>query len=122
MYGYAQETGKNFIDQNFIEVTGFAERQISPDRIYLHLLLNEKDFKGKTLNEVEKTMITTLLEIGIDVSKNLAIKDFISKFRNYWILIWKFCRCRNTNCWYLMHKPQKKYIEDLKKSEFLTFR
>jgi uncharacterized protein YggE len=84
-YGYGQESGKNFIDQNFIEVTGYAERQITPDRVYLKIMLNEKDFKGKTLNEVEKSMITALQELGIDVSKNLAIKDFISKFKSYWI-------------------------------------
>lgn len=86
LVGYGQETGKNFIDQNYIEVSGFAEKIVPPNRIYLKILINEKDVKGKTLPEIEKSMIDKLGEIGINVSKDLAIKDFISNFKHYWIL------------------------------------
>ena len=38
------QTGdKNFIDQNYIEVTGNSEMEISPDLIYIKILINEKD-------------------------------------------------------------------------------
>lgn len=84
--GYGQEVGKNFIDQNFIEVTGFAEKSITPNRIYLKILINEKDFKGKSLSEIEKSMFDTLKGLGIDIQKDLAVKDFISNFQHYWIL------------------------------------
>ena len=84
--GYGQETGKNFIDQNYIEVTGHADKEVTPDKIYLKFFINEKDFKNQTLSEVETKMIQKLKEIGIDVDKNLAIKDFVSNFQNYWIL------------------------------------
>lgn len=84
--GYGQEPGKNYIDQNYIEVTGYAEKQITPNRIYLKILINEKDIKGKTLEQIEKSMMAKLQDIGIDVSKDLVIKDFISNFKNYWIL------------------------------------
>lgn len=84
--GYGQETGKNFIDQNYIEVTGHADKEVTPDKIYLKFFINEKDFKNQTLSEVEAKMIQKLKEIGIDVDKNLAIKDFVSNFQNYWIL------------------------------------
>lgn len=83
---FGQVIGKNFIDQNYIEVTGFAEKSITPNRIYLKILINEKDFKGKTLPEIEKTMFDKLKDLGIDVQKDLAIKDFISNFQHYWIL------------------------------------
>ncbi len=86
LIGYGQEFGKNFIDQNYIEVTGYAEKQITPNRIYLKILVNEKDIKGQTLEQIEKSIIAKLQEIGIDVSKDLVIKDFISNFKNYWIL------------------------------------
>ena len=80
------QTGKNFIDQNFIEVTGKAEMEIVPNEIYLRILVNEKDFKGKkSLMEIEKSMKNKLTEIGIDISKKLAIKDMTSNFRNYWL-------------------------------------
>ena len=86
LIGYGQDSGKNFIDQNYIEVTGYAEKQITPNRIYLKILINEKDIKGQTLDQIEKSMIVKLQEIGIDVSKDLVIEDFISNFKNYWIL------------------------------------
>lgn len=84
--GYGQETGKNFIDQNYLEVTGHAEKEVTPDRIYLKFFINEKDFKNQALSDIEAKMIQKLKEIGIDVDKNLAIKDFVSNFQNYWIL------------------------------------
>jgi uncharacterized protein len=84
--GYGQEPGKNFIDQNYIEVTGYAEKEITPNRIFLEILINEKDFKGQDLEQVEKSMMAKLKDIGIDVSKDLVIKDFISNFKNDWIL------------------------------------
>ncbi len=82
---YAQGE-KNFIDQNYIEVTGHSEMEIAPDEIYMKILVNEKDVKGKTLAETEKSMISKLQEIGIDVTKDLAVKDVSSNFKNYWIL------------------------------------
>ena len=42
---FAQNGEKNFIDQNYIEVTGKAELEIAPDRIYIQIRLNEKDLK-----------------------------------------------------------------------------
>lgn len=90
--GYAQilsnvPTGdKNFIDQNYIEVTGKSEMEISPDLIYLKILINEKDTKNKApLVELEKSMLDKLKEIGIDIAKDLLIKDISSNFKYYWI-------------------------------------
>ena len=82
----AQTGEKNFIDQNYIEVTGKAEIEIVPDQIYLKIFLNEKEFKNKqSIVEIEKLMIEKLTEIGIDTEKNLAIKDFASNFQFYWL-------------------------------------
>ena len=77
---------KNFIDQNFIEVTGKAEMEIAPNEIYLQIILNEKDYRGKQkIEELEKKMFSKLEEIGINVSEDLAVKDMTSNFKNYWI-------------------------------------
>ncbi|MBN1821617.1 MAG: SIMPL domain-containing protein [Prolixibacteraceae bacterium] len=82
----AQTGNKNFIDLNYIEVTGQAEMEVIPDEIYLNIFLNEKDSKGKeNLEELEKEMIKKLEKIGIDVSKDLSISDFASNFKNYWL-------------------------------------
>ena len=78
---FAQTGEKNFIDQNYIEVTGKAEMEVVPNEIYLQILVNEKDFKGKQeVQQIEKSMIQKLTDIGIDVSKQLAIKDMASNF------------------------------------------
>ena len=81
---FAQTGQKNFIDQNYIEVTGKSEMEIVPDLIYLKIFLNEKDNKSKLpLSEREQIMIETLKEIGIDISKDLSIKDMSSNFKFY---------------------------------------
>ena len=82
----AQSGDKNFIDQNYIEVTGKAEMEIVPDEIYIRIVINEKDFKGKILADIEKSMFEKFKELGIDISKDLAIKDFISNFQYYWFI------------------------------------
>ncbi len=83
---YAQIGEKNFIDQNYIEVNGQAEMEVIPNEIYLRILVNEKDFKGKQeVQQLEKSMIQKLTDIGIDVSTQLAIKDMASNFQKYWL-------------------------------------
>jgi uncharacterized protein len=81
--GFTQEPGKNFIDQNYIEVIGSAEKEIIPDKIYLKIVINEKNLKGQSLAEVETLMTNKLQEIGIDVAHDLNIKNFISNFQYY---------------------------------------
>ena len=82
----AQTGGKNFIDLNYIEVTGKAEIEIVPDDIYIRILINEKDFKGKTLPDIEKSLYDKLNELGFDLSKDFALKDLVSNFQYYWFI------------------------------------
>jgi uncharacterized protein len=82
---FAQTGVKNFIDQNYIEVTGKSTMEVSPDEIYIKIFLNEKEIKSKTLAEVEKSMFGKFTEMGFDLSKDLAIKDLISNFQHYWL-------------------------------------
>lgn len=83
---FSQSGEKNFIDQNYIEVSGTAEMEIIPDQIYLKIILDEKDLKSKiTLEDLEKSMIKELGTLGIDVKKDLAIIDLSSNFKYYFI-------------------------------------
>lgn len=83
--GYAQIGEKNFIDQNYIEVTGKAELEIIPDMIYVKIVLSDKENKDKLpLAEIEKIMIKKLSEIGIDLNKDLSLMDFASNLKSYW--------------------------------------
>jgi hypothetical protein len=86
IYGYAQTGEKNFIDQNYIEVTGKAELEIIPDMIYLKIVLSDKINKDKLpLTEIEKVMIEKLSELGIDVNKDLSLLNFASSLRAQWL-------------------------------------
>jgi uncharacterized protein YggE len=81
---FAQPGDKNFIDQNYIEVTGKSEMEVTPDLIYLKVQLNEKDTKNKvSVSELEAQMFEKLKGIGIDLSKDLVIKDISSHFKDY---------------------------------------
>lgn len=83
--GMAQTGGKNFIDQNYMEVTGTAEMEVVPDEIYLKIVISEKDKGKKKLEEQEKRMIEALEKLGIEVRKDLLVKDLTSDFKNYFL-------------------------------------
>lgn len=76
---------KNFLDVNYIEVTGRVTKEIVPDNIYLNIVINEKDNKGLDLVIMEKRMISKLSSLGIDLKKDFRIKDFSSDFQHYFL-------------------------------------
>lgn len=79
---YAQEGEKNFIDQNYIEVTGKAELEIVPDEIYLQISLDENDNKGKvSISEMEKSLYRVLEKQGISIDESLYVRDAGSTFK-----------------------------------------
>ncbi|MGY0392192.1 SIMPL domain-containing protein [Bizionia sp. KMM 8389] len=82
--GYSQE--KNFIDQAYLETTATVDTLVVPDRIYLSILITEKDTKGKTsVEELENRMHTQLIALGIDTKKQLSLSDVTSNFKNYFL-------------------------------------
>jgi uncharacterized protein YggE len=82
---FAQMGEKNFIDQNYIEVTGTAELEVMPDMIYLKIVLKDKENKDKLpLSQIEKKVFDKLIETGVDVNKDLSLLDFISNIRGNW--------------------------------------
>ena len=86
LVAYSQTAEKNFIDQNYIEVVGKAQMDVTPDLIYLKIVLSEKDNKNKkSLEEIESSMKTRLREIGVDLNKDLYVQDFMSSFKTYFL-------------------------------------
>lgn len=80
----AQAFEKNFIDQNYIEVTGLAKIELVPDEIFVNVTISEKDNKGKEpMEQLERKMLSKLKEIGIDTKKDLAVLDVTSNFKDY---------------------------------------
>ncbi|NER12634.1 DUF541 domain-containing protein [Leptobacterium flavescens] len=87
LLSFAVKAQKNFIDHNYINVIGKAEMKISPDEIYIGILINEKDKKGKvSIEEQESKMIDGFNSLGINTAEKLKIKDFNS---NYYNRFWK---------------------------------
>ena len=82
--GYSQT--KNFIDQPYIETQVKVDTLVTADRIYLKILLQEKDSKGKVSLEVlEEKMANKLKELGVDIAKDLSLVDLSSNFKKYFL-------------------------------------
>ena len=72
---------KNFIDQPYIEVAGYADTLVTPNQIYIKIIISEKDSKDKvSVEEQENKMITSLKTININTEKDLTTSD--SKYYN----------------------------------------
>ncbi|WP_286971568.1 SIMPL domain-containing protein [Flavobacterium sp. UBA4854] len=75
---------KNSIDKPFIEVSGQADTLVLPNKIWINVLLSEKDSKGKkSVEDLEKDMFSKLKEIGINIEKEVTVNDMSSNFKNY---------------------------------------
>ena len=82
--GFSQT--KNFIDLPYVETSAKVDTLVIPDRIYLTIILTEKDTKGKiSLESLEQKMTDRLTSIGIDLSKQLVTFDLSSNFRKYFL-------------------------------------
>ena len=74
--GVAQSKENDFLDQPYIEVTGTAMIEVVPDEIYVKIILREKEQRGKTeLEQQEKKLFQMLQKVGIDVKKDLAVRN-----------------------------------------------
>jgi uncharacterized protein YggE len=83
---FAQSGSKNFIDQNYIEVTGLVETEITPDEIYISIVINEKDKKGRvSVEKQENKMLEKLKQLGVDLKKDLKVLDFSSNYKFFFL-------------------------------------
>lgn len=99
---FSQSGQKNFIDQPYIEVTGQVETEITPNEIYLRIVLNENDKKGRiSIEKQENKMLTKLRQCDVDIEKQLSVEDFngiykrkflgenrVTKIKHYQLLIY----------------------------------
>ncbi|NOR28272.1 MAG: DUF541 domain-containing protein [Lutibacter sp.] len=77
---------KNFIDQPYIETRAKVDTLVSPDRIYLKILISEKDTKGKiSVEEFENKMAVKLVSLGVDLQEQLTLSDVASNFKKYFL-------------------------------------
>lgn len=82
----ANSQTKNFIDHPYIETSGVADTLVSPDRIYLNIIIAERDTKGKvSVEELENKMNNKLKSLGIDTKKYLVLNDLASNYKKYFL-------------------------------------
>jgi len=78
------QSEKNFIDQNYIEITGTAETLVVPDEIYVSVILTEKNHK-KTIEEQEQLLLANLKSLGIDTDKEVSVANFEGSYERYFL-------------------------------------
>jgi len=77
---------KNFIDLPYIETSAKVDTLVIPDRIYLNILITEKDTKGKiSVEELENKMNDKLKSLGIATEKQLTLNDLSSNYKKYFL-------------------------------------
>ncbi len=77
---------KNFIDQPYLETTAKVDSLVEPDRIYLSILIQEKEDRDRTsVEKQEREMAGALEELGIDLKKQLKIEDLASNYKKYFL-------------------------------------
>jgi len=77
---------KSFLDTPYLETSSQVDTLVTPDKIYLNITIREKDSKGRvSVEEQENKMALRLKALGIDLDKQLVIKDFSSNFKKYFL-------------------------------------
>jgi len=84
IFGHAQT--KNFLDQPYLETKAKIDTLVTPDNIYLHIYIAEKDSKGRISVEAQENQMAKALQaLGIDLDKQLKLADLSSNFRKYFL-------------------------------------
>ncbi len=79
-----QTQTKNFIDQPYLEVAGNGDTLLTPNEIFIKIVITEKDTKDRiSVEDLELKMYNALKALGIDVDKNLTASDVASNFKFY---------------------------------------
>lgn len=77
---------KNFIDQPYISVGGYADTFVTPNEIFIKITLSEKDNRDKiSVEEQEEKLVNGLIALGINTETNLSVFDFGSNYRFYFL-------------------------------------
>lgn len=85
-FSVAQAQTKSFIDQPFIEVNGTSDTAITPDEIYIKIVISEGDTKNKvSLEDLEAKMVNALKTLSIETEKDLTTNDMSSNFKYYFL-------------------------------------
>ena len=75
---------KNYIDQPYLDVTGYADSLVTPNEIYIRIIISEKDSRDRvSVEEYEEKLVDSLKALGINTEKDLVTDDLGSNYRFY---------------------------------------
>ena len=81
---FAKSQTKNFIDQPYIELSGSADTLVTPNEIYIRIILSEKDTRDRvSIEDLELKMVAALKGLGLETEKDLTTSDMTSNFKFY---------------------------------------
>ena len=92
LFGFSQN--KNFIDKPYLETSASVDTLVTPDKIFLSIVISESDSKDKvSVEELEQKMVNKLKSLDIDIEKQLKLNDFESNFeKNFNQVILSDCK------------------------------
>lgn len=66
---------------SYIQVTGRAEQELTPDEFYLSIVIDERDSKGKvSVESQQRDLVSALRKQGVDVAEQLKMANLSSEF------------------------------------------
>ena len=69
----------------YIETSGHAERKIAPNRIHIHIRIDEKENDDLSTQELENQMVQAFNRLKIDTKKQLFVRGVGSDLETYWL-------------------------------------
>ncbi|MBE5033515.1 SIMPL domain-containing protein [Gallalistipes aquisgranensis] len=79
--GLAAQNGNN---TPYIETSATASREVTPDEIFVRIVLSENDTKGKiSIDKLQGDMMRAIKKAGIDFEKSLTIDNIESQYQTY---------------------------------------
>ena len=84
IYSGGHTQTRNFIDQPYIEVSGNSDTLVTPNQIFIKIVISERDSKNKvSVEELENKMISAFKDMGINTESDLTTSDMLSNYRYY---------------------------------------
>ena len=109
---------KSFIDLPYVETSVKVDTLVIPDRIYLTIVISEKDTKGKvSVEELEKRMANKLTSIGVDLSKQWSLNDLSSNLKKYFLKQQEILKAKSYTLLVYDAKTAGKAIVELENTE-----
>lgn len=85
-FSRANAQQKSYLDKPHLETSATYTTEVTPDRIYMSILITESDTKGRlSVEELENRMAIKLEGLGIDLNKQLTVSNLESDFKKYFL-------------------------------------